>query len=107
MKKEIYVEAEALEPIVIEFKELGYDYTEFRINYYDGVVNFAIRKNSVIKIVDTIRTFCKAFFIDMDNCIFETSQEMYNVISKKNLSNTKTVIELFAEQGIEIKQIGC
>lgn len=103
-KKE--TEIYAYEPTVVNFKEIGYMFTVFTISADTFNCEFTLRNTSIDSIVITILRFCNAYEISRECLVFETSQEIFNNINKKTLSNSKTVWELFKEQNVEIKATG-
>lgn len=100
-EKEVYCYA----PVMVTFKELGYRSTTFEISGDTFRCEFRLINTSIDSIVIAILRFCSAYEIKRDELIYQTSKELFNSINLKTLSNSKTVWQLFEEQGIQIKEI--
>lgn len=91
--------------IVMYFREIGY-YSTIVDMYGNGrCLNTTYLKEKDINTMKYILLgLYDAFEIDYDCVEYKTSPEIMSRITSKNLSNTKTVWELFKDVGIEIKE---
>lgn len=96
---------EVNKPIIVLFREIGYETFKFSINTNKNHIDFTLHNKSIDDIEDILYRFCEAYEIERDSLEFYTSSENFFRINQRTLSNAKTVWELFDSRNILIKEL--